>query len=339
MDDYGQASCATADGLTQEVYALLAQANLCRIRGNWPDAIDKCMAAMRIDPHSVAAHGLLGDIYENKGCLDDAIQWYRMALDINPDSPADQQKLERLLVQKSRMLDRVKPAAPAAPPPVVAAASVPAAPREGWLRDPFKALRVTAFSSSALVLAIVIVAMLVSHSHGAGGAQSRIATPPVVLASDGLTNTDDAHEGLSEVRETADQRLIAGLRDDAELSGHGVSVTDAQSDPRSGRATISILIAVKDSVSLNRDAVAVAALRAARSAMRLTDPSSYTDFTVRVLTPATADTSTAGGAALAAVADISRANQAQLAGDVAQLTPAQRQQMLTHTWWAGSVLD
>lgn len=339
MDFDGQTSCATADGVTQEVYALLAQANLCRIRGNWPDAIEKCMAAMRMDPQSVAAHGLLGDIYENKGCLDDAIQWYRMALDINPDSPADHQKLERLLIQKSRILDRTKPAA--APPSPVAAVAPPAEQKSGWVRDPFKTLRVTAFSSAALVLAIVIVAMLVSHSHGAGNAaQSQIATPPVVLTSDGLTpSNDDAHGGLSDVRETVDERLLTGMRGDSDLTGHDVSVTDVQSDPRSGRATVTILIAAKDSASLNRDTVAEAILRAAHSAMRLTDPASYTDFTVRVLIPSSSDASTASGAALAALADISRANQAVLDADIAQLTPAQRQQMLTHTWWAGSVLD
>lgn len=342
MDYDGQASCATADGLTQEVYALLAQANLCRIRGNWPDAVEKCMAAMRMDPQSVAAHSLLGDIYENKGCLDDAIQWYRMALDINPDSPADQQKLERLLVQKSRVLDRTKPAPAPPPQPPIATTVMPAEEKAGWVRDPFKTLRITAFSSAAVVLAIVIVAMLVSRSHSAGNAaQSQIATPPVVLTSDGLTTTD-AGEGrgsLSDVREAADQRLLAGMRADTDLAGHGVTVTDIQSDPRVGRATVSILIAAKDSVSLNRDTVAIAILRAAHSAMRLTDPSTYTDVTVRVLTPVSTDASTISGASLAAIADVSRANQTLLEGDIALMTGAQRQQMLTHPWWSGSVID
>src|SRR5580704_9084425 len=50
---------------TQEVDALLTRANLLRIRGNMREAIDCCMAAMRIVPGSVPAQSLLGDIYES----------------------------------------------------------------------------------------------------------------------------------------------------------------------------------------------------------------------------------------------------------------------------------
>src|SRR5476651_2171431 len=88
---------STTEEMTTEVYALLAQANLLRIRGAWQEAVDKCMAAMRIIPGNCAAQSLLGDIYENQGKFDDAIQWYRMALDSNPSSIADKAKLNRLI--------------------------------------------------------------------------------------------------------------------------------------------------------------------------------------------------------------------------------------------------
>jgi Flp pilus assembly protein TadD len=79
--------------LPREAYTLLAQANLLRMRGCWEEAVEKCMAALRLAPESASAQSLLGDIYENQGRRDDAIQWYRMALDISPDSPADRLKL------------------------------------------------------------------------------------------------------------------------------------------------------------------------------------------------------------------------------------------------------
>ena len=73
------------------------------MRGRWDEAVDNCMAALRLAPQNASAQSLLGDIYENQGRLDDAIQWYRMALDVSPDSPADQLKLDRLLNAKQRV--------------------------------------------------------------------------------------------------------------------------------------------------------------------------------------------------------------------------------------------
>jgi tetratricopeptide repeat protein len=77
------------------VDALLARANLLRMRGQWTDAVELCTEALRVDAHSPAAHSLLGDIYENQGRLDKAIRWYQLALDLDPESVADQAKLTR----------------------------------------------------------------------------------------------------------------------------------------------------------------------------------------------------------------------------------------------------
>src|SRR5205823_10007351 len=66
--------------------ALLARANLLRMRGQWADAVERCTEALRADPHNPAAHSLLGDIYENQGRVDKAIHWYQLALEQNPES-------------------------------------------------------------------------------------------------------------------------------------------------------------------------------------------------------------------------------------------------------------
>jgi tetratricopeptide (TPR) repeat protein len=78
-----------------DLNALLARANLLRMRGQWPEAVERCTEALRLDPHSAAAHSLLGDIYENQGRLDKAIHWYEQALDQDPESVADKAKLTR----------------------------------------------------------------------------------------------------------------------------------------------------------------------------------------------------------------------------------------------------
>ena len=118
--------------LPREAYTLLAQANLLRMRGRWDEAVDKCMAALRLAPQNASAQSLLGDIYENQGRLDDAIQWYRMALDVNPDSPADSLKLDRLLEAKQRVLTAAHPHSDFTPlAPIIDAAPPPAPPAAG----------------------------------------------------------------------------------------------------------------------------------------------------------------------------------------------------------------
>jgi hypothetical protein len=73
----------------------LTQANLSKVRGNWSEAIDHCVAVLQADPANAAAHALLGDIYAARGRRDDAVQWYRMALELNPN-PVDEAKLRRM---------------------------------------------------------------------------------------------------------------------------------------------------------------------------------------------------------------------------------------------------
>lgn len=75
---------------------LLAEANLARLRSHWPDAEAGCVMVLRADPNNLHAHSLLGDIYRDQGRFDDALQWYRLALDLAPSSAADREKLLRL---------------------------------------------------------------------------------------------------------------------------------------------------------------------------------------------------------------------------------------------------
>ena len=84
------------------INTLLTQANLSRVRGNWSEAIDRCVEALQADPGNAAAHALLGDIYFARERHADAAQWYRMALEIHPN-PIDEAKLirtERAIAQQ-----------------------------------------------------------------------------------------------------------------------------------------------------------------------------------------------------------------------------------------------
>ncbi len=73
---------------------LLATANLCRIRKQWPEAIDHCVSVLKSAPADAAAHSLLGDIYRDQGKLEEAARWYRMALNLR-DNAFDKAHLSR----------------------------------------------------------------------------------------------------------------------------------------------------------------------------------------------------------------------------------------------------
>ncbi len=84
----------------------LAQANLSRLRKNWQEATELCIAVLREAPADPAAHSLLGDIYRDQNRLDEAARWYRMALELSPNAfdRANLQKLERQINRRSLLV-------------------------------------------------------------------------------------------------------------------------------------------------------------------------------------------------------------------------------------------
>lgn len=96
-------STSLTTSLPESLQSALTQANLCRVRREWEAAIDYCVEVLRIQPGNQSAHALLGDIYRDQNKLDDAIQWYRMAVDLRPN-PTDEAKLHRLEQERLRQL-------------------------------------------------------------------------------------------------------------------------------------------------------------------------------------------------------------------------------------------
>jgi hypothetical protein len=79
-----------------EVYPLLAKANLHRIRGEYPEAKAVCLSILRRLPGNFSAHHLLGDIASEQGESDQAIEWFELALDLQPDNTQVHEKLKKL---------------------------------------------------------------------------------------------------------------------------------------------------------------------------------------------------------------------------------------------------
>jgi hypothetical protein len=80
-----------------QVQRLLDEAFRALEAGNLSDAALACQGALALRPESTAAHSLLGLVYERQGGIPDAIQQYKIVLDLNPTSKADRAKLDALL--------------------------------------------------------------------------------------------------------------------------------------------------------------------------------------------------------------------------------------------------
>lgn len=85
-----------------EVYLMLVTANVLRLRRQYELAEAQCGEVLRRHPRNATAHSVMGDIARDRGNYRDAIEWYKMTLDLAPDSMADRKKLEAVI-------DRVYP--------------------------------------------------------------------------------------------------------------------------------------------------------------------------------------------------------------------------------------
>lgn len=297
----GDAPAAAESGLSREAYALLAQANLLRVRGHWAEAVDACRAALRLAPESAAAQSLLGDIYENQGALDEAAQWYRMALDSTPDSAADRMKLDRLLGHQEA-------ASPAALPPR------PAAPE--------RIIRALAFAAVLMVLLISGLAFSAARRHAASPlVDTVVKSAPVVVAS--------AAGQSAPVRDSAEQSLMDTLNAAPAFSGQNSAVQDVQIDPRSGRTSLTVGLQAPVSGRTNIERAALTAALAASAG-------TASDFTVRCVSPAPS-----GAGTLVFVGDVFHAALPAVpvggGSPVNGLSDAQVETLFVNQWWSLSI--
>ena len=294
--------------LPREAYALLAQANLLRVRGHWDDAAEKCMAALRLAPDSASANSLLGDIYENQGRFEDAALWYRLALDANPDSPADHLKLNRL--------SRHGGDSPASP-------KVKSSGFLARLRaDPEFALRCGAITAALCLFIVVACAYRVAHHSGAlqrlglSGEAVVSIKPVVVPPRAGVLPTDP--DGLT-ARDPSEQTLLTALQGSSDLAKLGVSVYDVQVDPRVSRITVTFgLQAVP---GMTQEQISQAALQALKSADAEQSAEMFTGRCLLV-------SSDGKSAALVFAGDVSR----EALQGASESSPA----VFSNTWWSAT---
>lgn len=77
--------------------ALLAEANLFRTRGQFDEAISACMRVLQRDAANAAAHSLIANIYRDQGNYREALNWFKLAVELDPDNESDRKKLDEMI--------------------------------------------------------------------------------------------------------------------------------------------------------------------------------------------------------------------------------------------------
>ncbi len=81
----------------ESVDALLAEANLLRTRGQHDEAIGVCTRILRQEPTNAAAHSLLANIYRDQSNYREALGWFKLAVELDPDNATDKQRLDEMI--------------------------------------------------------------------------------------------------------------------------------------------------------------------------------------------------------------------------------------------------
>jgi len=242
-----------AEGSDAAVYPELARANLLRMRGDYEQAKDVCLSILRRFPNNATANTLIGDICAERGDLEQAAEWYELALDLAPDSAADQQKLNQV---RQRLKERQ------------------AANTAAQLGLPTNKPKVGLYAAGLIVLVSVIAV-------GAFLAGKQGATPKSTTRPSGVVNmpvtigggtqqqpvNGESDGAISTTVEHSDASLIAAIT--AKVA-EGAKVVTAWKDQRGRHIYLSLALVEGDDERALTAKIGQAALEAAPDAMAVT---------------------------------------------------------------------
>jgi len=193
-------SAVTPEG----VEALLAEANLFRTRGQFDEAISACMRALQHDAANAAAHSLIADIYRDQGNYREALNWFKLAVELNPDNEADKRKLDEMIdrVFQGVLAGELRTSVKAMAQPQAASTAAPGKPAPAGyivrLRAFLARLQPT-YVAVALALVLVAVFSLLTWKLWSPGTRANGGHPRAGIhtSSDRLDNGSDSGENAS----------------------------------------------------------------------------------------------------------------------------------------------
>lgn len=196
-------------GSDAEVYPELAKANLARMRKEWKQAEDICLAILRRFPNNHSANTLLGDIAAEKGDLEQAAEWYELALDIVPDDSDTKVKLEAARQEMATKQTQT----------TVETLGIPA-----------KRAPIGLYAMIVLVLGAFVVAAVVMMNRP--GEKGDNPNKPIVLQDNGLpakgAPVEEPAEEPKPVQYKIDDDLGAKIATDAKVEGRSITASVAE---------------------------------------------------------------------------------------------------------------
>lgn len=212
-------------------YPEIARANLKRMKGEYGEAEQICLAVLKRFPNNLSAHLLLGDIAWDRGDARQAVQWYDMAVDLAPESTSTRGKLDRAkaLVAKEEIR----------------------AGLAGLEGEPSKAGFI--WTTILVVAAIVIVGVFAFRAGGERGRQEasdldKYVEPisiggeaPKVAPKPEEASTQPSEPPPTQVQplqSMAETRILEAVR--TQLGAEASRVSACHFDPRSGDAALSV---------------------------------------------------------------------------------------------------
>lgn len=314
------------------VNALLTEANLHRIRGEYDAAIDKCTDALRLQPSDADVHSMIGDVYESEGRLDEAARWYQMAIDLRPESALDSAKLERILPRLKRIRRMQRD--------VNTGSWTRAFLVDGWQGVNLR--KIVIFCTICVLLLLAFGAMawyLRIRGESVSRAQLQKQIPPHVEQPDSVNKdspqqpqtsttpqavTQPPNEPLP--RPIVEQQILSNLATNPAIHQRHLMVEDVKVDPRNGALLVTVRLPEPASPLTRVQALRQAAVVAA--AAYSASPNA-TSVTIRALVTVQSEYA-AGEPRLALICDAAR----QVGGLDVNTAPAdQLYQSFKSIWW------
>jgi hypothetical protein len=292
------------------------------------------MDALCVDPSNIPAHILLGDIYFDRQLLDDAIQWYCLALDFDSSSSAARKKLALAIEQRKTLL--------AGSPPQLGIDflrtlfHIRRGKPDRLIADSLeRRKRIAVFFAAFVLLGAMVVWPIVASMKRSrtalSGPMRNIGVDPVFLNpfAIGKNDGDTASSAPVSLGDSSDSSLLAAIQNNQDLKSNGIKVIDVTSDPRYGRYIITFNLSSAGTEFPSRELLSRAALRVARSAYDSAGDPHPQSFTLRAVSQTQAGKNT-----LIFTADIAAGDASAVDSSDSTQTEAAIESHFTGIWWS-----
>lgn len=275
-----------------------------------------------IDPNNAGSAAAVGRIYEERGMLDEAAVWYRMALDRDPAELSYQTSLSRtnaLIAARGRI-----------------------APKKSPTGSGITKTHIIVLAASLTVLLIALIVFLVSsaskkpsntaftekHSQTAVSRVSTVEHGPTAPSSPSATSSRNAPLAGEEssathgTRTAGETAINSALQQSDTVRATGARIDDVIADPRQGVVTVTLVLPASGSV--NEDIILRAAATVAKTAVTSNNEVKF--VTARVLL-------SSGDAKNTQITFIGDAARSSLEAMSENPNASQLRSIFTNPWW------